>query len=163
MTAKKGRLARIRDSFHQKLCSEILGFRIKKDGTKSDVISVADKSSNPSRLIAKEMALSLGYDLCEEPPVGQSSGKIFGDLVEDYLRETFSYLDHVRPGDWTFSAAQTDISRFEQYDHLDALLQLARRNPELRTALDGDYLVKPDIIVYKKPLNDDFLNLREEL
>ncbi|MGB5072043.1 MAG: NgoMIV family type II restriction endonuclease, partial [Flavobacteriales bacterium] len=71
-------------------------------------------------------------------------------------------LGHLRPGKWTVSkgigGGRLGIARFDQYSHLEALDHLARENPELAAALGGDYLIKPDVVVYRDPEPDSSLN-----
>ena len=69
-------------------------------------------------------------------------------------------MRHVRPGTWTFSTNQSadGISLYDQYSHLGDLRRILDQNPQLKTALGGDYFITPDIVVSKAPLSDDELN-----
>lgn len=47
------------------------------------------------------------------------------------------------------------ISRFAQYQHLDALDTLVRAQPELRVTIGRDYLIRPDVTVAIRPEDGD--------
>ena len=51
-----------------------------------------------------------------------------------------------------------NIERFEQYQHLKELSELARENPALASALGSDYIIKPDIVIGRNPEADDSIN-----
>ena len=67
-------------------------------------------------------------------------------------------MQHVRPGNWISSTEQTDISRFDQYEHLAYLAKLITTDKTLAPALGGDYIVTPDIIVARIPITDAEIN-----
>src|SRR5690606_5188766 len=50
------------------------------------------------------------------------------------------------------------IARFAQYAHLDDLAELASATPALAAALGSDYLIKPDVVIYRNPEPDDVFN-----
>ena len=47
---------------------------------------------------------------------------------------------------------------FAQYDHLRYLSELVKANNELKTILGNDYIVAPDVVVYRHPLMENELN-----
>ena len=73
----------------------------------------------------------------------------------------FLQLQHIRPGDWTF-AVGTSIDQFAQYRHLAEVRDLVASHKALRTAL-GDYIVIPDIVVSRLPVDDAIINARVRL
>ncbi|HNI04171.1 MAG TPA: NgoMIV family type II restriction endonuclease [Flavobacteriales bacterium] len=97
-----------------------------------------------------------------ERMAGQSSGNQFEEICAEYISSTFNALGHLRPGKWTVSkgvgGGRMGIARFEQYSHLDALAELALKTPELAAALGSDYLIKPDVVVYREPEPDETFN-----
>ncbi len=50
------------------------------------------------------------------------------------------------------------IGQFEQYQHLDALLELVKNHPETRASLGGDYLIRPDLVIVREPEPDTAIN-----
>ena len=49
-------------------------------------------------------------------------------------------------------------SDFEQYEHLAYLSALTAENAQLAAALGNDYLVAPDVVVYRELFEDDEIN-----
>jgi hypothetical protein len=73
------------------------------------------------------------------------------------------YLNHLRPGKWHYSTFQTAISGFDQYEHLAYLEEVVGRDKDLASALGGDYIVKPDIIIGRYPVTDEEINQKDEV
>lgn len=121
----------------------------------------ADKSNKPSREIAAGLAARLMSET-HERQAGQTSGSTFEVLLADFVNRTFPKLQHVRPGEWEVmqlgnrSAMKT--SSFVQYEHLEYLQELTDANARLKTILGNDYMVAPDIVVYRHPVSDSELN-----
>ena len=49
-------------------------------------------------------------------------------------------------------------SSFAQYEHLEYLQELANENTRLKTIIGNDYMVAPDVVVYRHPVEDEELN-----
>lgn len=49
-------------------------------------------------------------------------------------------------------------SSFVQYEHLDYLNQLTKADSRLASSLGNDYMVAPDIVIYRDPESDEFIN-----
>lgn len=68
----------------------------------------------------------------------------------------------MRPGKWTVLSLgnqnPTKASRFAQYEHLEYLTELVNSNAKLATILGNDYVVSPDIVVYRDLLEDEEIN-----
>lgn len=146
----------LRRQYHRNICRKILGL-------KEGIPSLADKGSKTSVGIALRLLEKLSYPLCQSPPDGQTAGALFSQQTMTFLNASFSGLHHLRPGDWVFSASQADagIAAFDQYEHLaalDALVKRLKDDPSLSTALSGDYLITPDIVVGRKPITDAEIN-----
>lgn len=126
------------------------------------VATNADKGNKPSRAIAKNLAEQLLSET-HERQAGQTSGSNFEVLLAEFLRRTFPKLQHVRPGEWEImqlgnrSALKT--SSFAQYEHLEYLQELTSENARLRTIIGNDYMVAPDVVVYRHPMADEELNM----
>lgn len=147
------RISELRRVYHQKICSSILA---QVDG----VPNIADKGNKSSIAIACEILNRLDYPLAEKAPSGQTAGELFERYTKEFLHDSFELLHHLRPGKWFFSVNES-ISAFEQYEHLADLERVLRQQPELATALGGDYLVTPDIIVSRHPVSDAEINQYE--
>ncbi len=146
----------LRQQYHREICRDILGL-------KEGVPSLADKGSKTSVAISLRLVEILGYPLCQAPPDGQTAGALFSQLTMSFINASFTGLHHLRSGDWIFSASQADagIAAFDQYEHLaalDALLKRLKNEPALSTALSGDYLITPDIVIGRKPVTDATIN-----
>lgn len=97
-----------------------------------------------------------------EKAVAQTSGKAFEEINMQFLVKTIPALYEFRPANWTVkrlgNVNKNGIANFEQYAHLEELNALAKANKELATAMGRDYMVCPDVVVYRDPLSDEELN-----
>lgn len=138
-------LEQLREVYHETICQQVLGYR-------AGVPSIADKGSKKSIQLAQGILTRMGFPACPNPPKGQRAGALFESLTLDYLQKAFRLIRHLRPGDWIFSV-HGDVTAFDQYEHLTDLAQVLAQHPGLRATL-GDYLVKPDIVVGRRPVSD---------
>jgi hypothetical protein len=146
------------------------------------VLSNADKGNKASKAIALGIAKRIGLDQPGVKLKGQTAGNQFEIATASFIRETFLQLKHLRPGEWTVQkigekpsnedasakkrneAQQKDfkslikIAHFEQYKHLIAIAKAASDNPELAASLGSDYIIKPDIVVFRQLVTDDEIN-----
>lgn len=127
------------------------------------IVSVADKGSKLSRQLAEGMYNRIAQNVpTAKKAVGQTSGVNFEVVVTDFVKRTFPKLQNIRPGVWKCvqlgNRNAVHISDFAQYEHLDYLQALVKANKELATMIGNDYLVAPDIVVYRRPYSDDELN-----
>ncbi|MCL4237012.1 MAG: restriction endonuclease [Anaerolineae bacterium] len=141
------RLAALRKEYHRSICQHVLRLT-------NGVPNMADKDNRASMAIGLRLIELLGYPVATDKVTGQSKGKRFEQVTRDFLNEAFSLLLHVRPGEWGFEVGPS-IARFEQYRHLAYLQETLTKYPELASALGGDYLVEPDIVVARFPLSDE--------
>ena len=92
---------------------------------------------------------------------GQKAGLEFERICKEYLEHTFPCLEHLRPGRWEVnkvSGARAAIAQYDQYQHLAALDDASKANPELAAALGSDYLIKPDVVIIRWPEEDETIN-----
>ena len=150
-----GKIENLRRSYHQRICRDVL----RKNA--SGVPNNADKDSAASARLGKGIVDNIGIDIMEGTLPGQTAGRLFEEATRDFLREAFGLLSHLRPGEWEFSLGG-DIRDYEQYLHLSDVRRLVDENEELRIIF-GDYIVKPDIVVGRKPVTDSKINEREAL
>lgn len=122
------------------------------------VASNADGSNAPSKAIAKIIAERLGAPTGIKVK-GQTAGTLFEQITMQFISETFPNLQHLRPGNWTVLnlGNQNAIKTwdFSQYEHLAYLSKLMDENKQLSTMLGNDYMVAPDVVVYRD-LYDDY-------
>jgi len=162
-----------RRRFHEVLKEKVL--RLEKG-----VLSNADKGNKASKAIAFGIAKRIGLDTPGEKLKGQTAGNEFEIATALFVRETFLKLSHLRPGDWTVQKigekpseeekpprkkeAVKDfkklikIAQFEQYRHLIAIARAASENPELAASLGSDYIIKPDVVIFRELVSDDEIN-----
>jgi len=153
-------LTEARKSFHGRLLESILC--VDKDGVPSN----ADKGNKASIEIAKGIIARIGQHTKAPRLAGQKSGNRFEEICTDFVQQTFGALHHMRPGHWTVSkgvgGGRMGIARFAQYAHLDDLAELAGTTPALAAALGSDYLIKPDVVIYREPEPDEVFNVHTD-
>ena len=149
-----------RKNYHKALLESILTV----DG--NGVASNADKSSRMSVAIAKGITDKLMADT-KTKALGQTSGARFEEINMAFLESTFPKLQNIRPGDWRIlklgNNNRLKTSDFCQYEHLAYLSELTRKNSELAASLGNDYMVAPDVIVYRELCEDDEINQNAKL
>lgn len=125
------------------------------------VASNADSSNAPSKAIAAIVATKLGASDFSKLK-GQTAGTLFEQLTMQFLADTFPSLQHLRPGDWTIlnlgNQSTIKTSDFAQYEHLAYLSQLMNQNRQLSTMLGNDYMVAPDVVIYRNLYEDSQIN-----
>ena len=119
--------------------------------TAKRVPSIADGSSPQSCAISTALFQMLGITTIGVRLSGQRAGRLFEEACALFIRQTFQNLGNIRPGGWEVSR-NVSITEFYQYEHLATLADLADQNMELAAAMVSDYLVKPDVVVSRKPV-----------
>ena len=131
---------------------------------KNGIPSNADKSSRLSVAIAKGIANSLMVESNEvhEKAVGQTSGAKFEQINMEFLASTFPRLQNLRPGSWHIvklgNRNSIKTSSFAQYEHLDYLNELTSVDAKLAASMGNDYMVAPDVVVYRETVTDEEIN-----
>ncbi len=153
---EEARFAEARKRYHAALLSRVL--RVDSGG----VWSNADKDNVLSVALARGIAERLGAEVKGARLAGQTAGDRFEEICAAFLRETFLLLSHLRPGRWEIRRVtgrnRLEIARYEQYAHLVALDEAARKNSELAAALGSDYTITPDVVVTRDPEGDEVIN-----
>ena len=149
-------IKQLRKDYHQQILKEII--RVSKGYP-----NFADGSSKASRGIAWGIIDRLGYshqihDSMEDQVLEQTAGDRFETYTAQFLEQAFSYMVQFRPGNFYYSTLQTEISRFDQYEHLADLQRAIIKDKNLASSLGGDYIVRPDIIIARTPVTDEELN-----
>ena len=155
-------IARARTQYHKRL------FETKTlTLTKAGVASNADTCSRGSRDISRKIIEILVEEQKHVVSVvdkisGQTLGRQFEVLTMEFLRNTFPYLQNLRPGNWTIlqlgNNNKLKTSDFAQYEHLAYLKALTEQNTQLATFLGNDYLVAPDVVIYRDLCEDSEIN-----
>ena len=142
-----------RKSFHAALLGAVL--RINERG----VASNADSGSQASIRIARGIVNLLGEEAAGARLAGQMSGRVFEEICQRFLENTFLRLGHLRPGIWRIRrGSEAGIAFYEQYTHLIALDRAASRDPELAAVLGSDYIIKPDVVITRETEDDAVIN-----
>ena len=140
--------------------------------TSAGVASNADTSSRGSKAISRRIVDILVDEQHHAVSTvdkisGQTLGKQFEALTMSFLQNTFPYLQNIRPGKWTIlqlgNNNRLKTSDFAQYEHLAYLNELTSQNAQLAAALGNDYLVAPDVVVYRDLYEDDEINSNQKI
>jgi len=150
-----------RKNFHAAVLTGLVRLNVR------DIPNFADASSRTSSDISKRIVEKLKGEVGIGQLPGQTSGKVFEDLVLEFISDSFKRLNHLRPGEWGITKVgirdRLSIARFEQYAHLVVLDEASRSNPALAAALGSDYTITPDIVMFRIPETDDRINAISEL
>lgn len=126
--------------------------------------SNADSSSKLSIAIAKGIADRLMAET-RNKAVGQTSGAKFEQINMEFLMKTFPKLQNIRPGEWEIAKLgnrnSIKTSSFAQYEHLEYLSRLIAYDTKLAASMGNDYMVAPDVVVYRKLVADEQINSEE--
>lgn len=149
-------LSEARAAFHR----ELLAGELTRDA--NGVPSIADGGSAVSRAVAISLVEQIGNTVTQAKGAGQTAGARFEQACANFIRTAFKCLEHLRPGLWevTDSKRRNDlkISNFEQYEHLATLAELAAKYPEVAAVFDREYIITPDVVVFRKPEPDERIN-----
>lgn len=129
--------------------------------------NISDSSSKTSIDIGKSMVALMGSSIKAVRAAGQKSGNEFEFVIADFIKSTFCKMAHIRPGTWRVLPDNTSKARtitdYVQYEHISALNTLLEEHPNLKASLGAEYLIKPDVVVLRKPESDGALNANQPL
>lgn len=148
-------LTKLRAEYHRQICERVLFVDSNK------IPNNADKHSDISTTLARNIVKQLGFPLRKTLPSGQTSGNLFELVTAEFIEKAFKQLQHLRPGNWLFSVTNR-VEEFEQYEHLADLERTLSAHRELRATL-GDYIIKPDIVIGRMPVSDREINNPKKL
>jgi hypothetical protein len=144
-----GALRTARDDMHRRLITE------RPLALRNGVPTIADADSKMSSAIAREVVATLSQrlnvGLSAEVLSDQSQGSVFALIVKQFVE---AVLARIKVGGW-LCVSGGSIDRYAQYAHLGEVQRLINTYPELRLTLGGDYIIAPDVVVYREPLEDD--------
>lgn len=145
-----------RKKYHRELLSNGV-LTIDKNGIPSN----ADSSSTLSIKIARGISERLSAEI-REKSIGQTSGAKFEQINMSFLSETFPHLQNLRPGKWHITKLgnrnSIKVSSFAQYEHLEYLELLTKGDAKLAASMGNDYMVAPDIVIFREPEPDETIN-----
>lgn len=153
-------ISTLRKKYHDRLCDQIIRINASEGVTYPNF---SDSSSRASVNIGMSLLNLLNRTIETGHQKEQTIGKDFEEITKDFLEESFNLLSHIRPGYWIYTTRNTDISRYEQYEHLARLETKIKNDKDLSSVLGQDYIVKPDIVIARQPLIDDELNQIKEV
>ena len=149
-------IAATRAQLHRRMIEErVLGLRPQRAGGPR-VVNIADSDNAGSKrvaeLLAERMRQQAGVPALLEETPGGGQGTSFEHLVLDFLAES---LQHLPPaaGRWEVLPGRA-LDSFAQYRHLKELKRLSEQHEELRLYLGSGYVIRPDIVVVREPLDD---------
>ena len=117
-------------------------------------VNIADKNNKTSRDIAFKLSQMIGGARCPQKVSGQTAGTHFTNEVKLFLEKSFSSIPHLLSAPLKI-ATETEIYHFAQYEHLSKLTNIMKEIVELKTIIGTDYLVKPDVVIYRQTLTDE--------
>lgn len=154
-------IAKARKKYHQELLSNGV-LTIDSKGIPSN----ADSSSKLSIRIAQGIARKLMAEV-HEKAVGQTSGAKFEQINMNFLNESFPHLQNLRPGKWHIAKLgnrnAVKTSSFAQYEHLEYLNQLTKSDARLAASMGNDYMVAPDVVIYRETETDETINEQTDI
>ncbi len=149
-------LSGVRQQFHRSLLGSALSVSDK------GIASISDSSSPLSCKLGFRLVELLGGVQPSEKQKGQSSGVEFEIAVSKFLSESFPLIAHLSAGNLVVQRGVL-ISQFQQYRHLAEIDRLVAKLDELKSALGADYLVKPDVLVVRRPEPDETINKHSDV
>lgn len=157
----KALIHRQRELYHQALIKEGV-LSVDSHGIPSN----ADKSSRISIELSRIMS-ELLFANSGEKIQGQTSGAKFEQINLEFIKNTFPTMANLRPGKWVVEKLGNrnvmKTSSFVQYEHLAYLSELTKNDATLATVLGNDYIIAPDIVVYRMPESDAEINVSQIL
>lgn len=155
----KALIAKARAKYHKKLLLNAV-LTLDEEG----IASNADRDYKTSCAIAKGIALRLMAETHEKIK-GQTAGAKFEQINMEFLQETFPMMQTIRPGKWHIdklgNSKTIKISKFAQYEHLEYLSKLTENDAKLAASIGNDYLVTPDVVIYRDTLEDAEINSKK--
>lgn len=149
-------ITKARKKYHK----ELLSSGVLTIDTKG-IPSNADSSSKLSISIARGIADQLMAEIGEKV-AGQTSGAKFEQINMQFLSDTFPKLQNLRPGKWHIAKLGNrnamKTSCFSQYEHLEYLSRLTHSDARLAASMGNDYMVAPDVVIYRETETDEAIN-----
>ena len=153
-------MRKLRTDYHRNILKNVLRFMPKKEAWNNTDTSSPESVRNAD-FIARKMEATTGTKAGTSIINVQSVGSAFEEATLSFIQAAFPRLSHLRPGQWEFDTGGK-ISRFDQYAHLSEVKKAIDDNPSLRMVF-GDYIVTPDIVIFRHPESDKEINKKGKL
>jgi hypothetical protein len=154
-------LAAARRSYHAVLRKKVLGLEW-------GVLSNADNNNEASKAIALAIARRIGLDTPAAELGGLAARREFEIATASFVRGALMKAARLRSGDWIvqrIAEESTDdkegpaeVAFSAQTRRLVAVAKAASENQELAAALGSDYIIKPDIAIFRRPVKGAEIN-----
>lgn len=162
-------IAEQRSEFHRELFNRnILTCSTNAKSETGYIASNGDSGQKFSSTLSHKLAQKIAGDLDMTVPVlakkreGQSLGNDFEILCQEFIKNCFLKMDHIRPGTWIVEQVggrtEDKVSKYAQYSHLADLKRLAEQHVGLASFLGNGYTVAPDVIIARRPEPDTIIN-----
>lgn len=152
-------LSKFRNNYHKELCKKIIRIRKSKE---FEYPNFSDVSSKTSKAVAWKIVEALSCEENYENISGQTAGTLFEQETMWYLQRAFNEINHLRPGTWNYGVNNL-ITGFEQFKHLDYIEKIIKNDKTLASTLGRNYVVRPDIVISRKPVDDKEINKKKTL
>jgi hypothetical protein len=159
---KMSKFDELRADYHKNIRRDIIRL-VPKVNALVDYYNMADGSNVSSVEISRKIVDQLPYPYGLNNVAGQTSGDLFEKYTLIFVESAFNLLSKIRPGSWQYSTSQTEISGFDQYEHLAELSKFVHENKALASIIGTEYIIKPDIIIARKPVDDNEINDNDEI
>jgi hypothetical protein len=139
------------------LTEAVLGLRPeRRERPGPRIVNIADSdneaSKRVSQIFGEVLCARYGITSLADARTAGEPGPSFEGLVRTYLEHCLGALP-APVGGWRFRAGGS-IADYAQYRHLRELKRLSDEYEELRVHLGTDYLIRPDVLVYRDALAD---------
>lgn len=162
-------IAKQRQQFHRQLFERrILTLSPNNKSSSGLIASNGDSGQRFSATLSYQLALKIAEGIGTQAPEvpkkkdGQTLGNDFEMLCQEFIKNSFLNISHLRPGNWLVEhvggRSEDKVSKYAQYSHLAELKRLAADNIGLASFLGNGYTVSPDVIVARKPEPDNVIN-----
>ena len=150
------KFSELRTEYHKDIRRYIIR-EVQNTKTHAGYFNMADGTNVSSVEISRKLVDQLPYAHDTNVVAGQTSGDLFEKFTLKFIEGAFKLLNSIRPGQWQYSTTQTEISHFDQYEHLAELAKFVRENKSLASIIGAEYLIKPDIIIAREPVSENEL------
>ena len=146
---------KLRQDYHRRLYEQVLS-NSRNCESGSQYPSFIAGTSQTSSDIARGIVRRIEFFDAPAPHLGRSVGAEFINLTAAFIESAFQLMRQARLGKWLYSKSYT-ISQIDRYEHLENLdrSKIPAHDPLLQSALGDGYILWPDIIVGRQPINEE--------
>lgn len=142
-------ISQLRHTYHQMIYKHLLSGQ-------DIALGDTDSESRICEVIVAALVEALVGVKHGKQHIHHDADQLFAEATREFLQDALALLTPIRPCEWRIS---TDGGlSFAQYEHVTNLQRLLREDPDLKSALGGDYLITPDITIGRQPVADAEIN-----